>query len=103
MVQILIKNGSTALLGKLRPKSQWLRLAWKRAIYQVLNGLAVYIGEYRIDWGPGYRIYLSYDNKNQIVLFGGGTKKRQQADINEAKKLFKAYKRRKQKRGKKCQ
>ncbi len=56
------------------------------------------IGEYRIDWGPGYRIYLAYDNKNQIVLFGGGTKKKQQSDITAAKKLFKAYKQRKQKK-----
>jgi putative addiction module killer protein len=33
------------------------------------------IGEYRIDWGPGYRIYLLQNGKNLIVLFGGGTKK----------------------------
>ena len=29
------------------------------------------IGEYKIDWGPGYRIYLAQDGKNLIVLFGG--------------------------------
>ena len=38
------------------------------------------IGEYRIDWGPGYRIYLVRDGKNLIVLFSGGTKKQQQKD-----------------------
>ena len=38
-------------------------------------------GEYRIDWGPGYRIYLVQDGKNLIVLFGGGTKKGQRNDI----------------------
>ncbi|UZO77193.1 MULTISPECIES: type II toxin-antitoxin system RelE/ParE family toxin [Microcystis] len=32
------------------------------------------IGEYKIDWGPGYRIYLAQDGKQLIVLFGGGTK-----------------------------
>jgi putative addiction module killer protein len=26
------------------------------------------IGEYRIDWGPGYRIYLAQDGKQLIVL-----------------------------------
>ena len=31
------------------------------------------IGEYRIDWGPGYRIYLAKDGESLIVLFGGGT------------------------------
>ncbi len=35
------------------------------------------IGEYKIDWGPGYRIYLAQDGKQLIVLFGGGTKKNQ--------------------------
>jgi putative addiction module killer protein len=39
------------------------------------------MGEYVIDWGPGYRIYLAKDGSALIVLFGGGTKRRQQADI----------------------
>ena len=56
------------------------------------------IGEYKIDWGPGYRIYLALDGKSLIVLFGGGTKKKQQADIDMAKELLKEYKTRKKKR-----
>jgi putative addiction module killer protein len=55
------------------------------------------IGEYRIDWGPGYRIYLAQDGKQIIVLFGGGTKKGQQSDIEQAKELYQEYKRRKNK------
>jgi putative addiction module killer protein len=53
------------------------------------------IGEYVIDWGPGYRIYLAKDGDSLIVLFGGGTKRRQQADIEEAKSLHAEYKARK--------
>ncbi|MDH5185283.1 MAG: type II toxin-antitoxin system RelE/ParE family toxin [Gammaproteobacteria bacterium] len=53
------------------------------------------IGEYRIDWGPGYRIYLIQDGEDLIVLLGGGTKKRQQKDIDEAKAIYKEYKVRK--------
>jgi putative addiction module killer protein len=53
------------------------------------------IGEYRIDWGPGYRIYLAQDGKQLIVLFGGGTKKGQQSDIEQARELHEEYKRRK--------
>ena len=49
------------------------------------------IGEYRIDWGPGYRIYLAQDGKSLIVLLGGGTKKRQQKDIKTAKELYKEF------------
>ncbi len=54
------------------------------------------IGEYRIDWGPGYRIYLAKDGAALIVLFGGGTKQRQQVDIDRAKLLHSEYKVRKQ-------
>jgi putative addiction module killer protein len=53
------------------------------------------IGEYRIDWGPGYRIYLAKDGDKLIVLFGGGTKQRQQADIAQAEALHDEYKARK--------
>jgi putative addiction module killer protein len=53
------------------------------------------IGEYVIDWGPGYRIYLAKDDDSLIVLLGGGTKRRQQADIERAKALHAEYKARK--------
>lgn len=53
------------------------------------------IGEYRIDWGPGYRIYLAKDGDALVILLGGGTKKGQQADINRAKALYQEYKARK--------
>ena len=53
------------------------------------------IGEYRIDWGPGYRIYLGRDGDSLIVLLGGGTKKGQQRDIEQAKALWAEYKLRK--------
>jgi putative addiction module killer protein len=50
------------------------------------------IGEYRIDWGQGYRIYLAQDGNQLIVLLGGGTKKDQQSDIDRAKELPKSIK-----------
>jgi putative addiction module killer protein len=53
------------------------------------------IGEYRIDWGPGYRIYLMRDGNALIVLLGGGTKKGQQDDIARAQALAADYKARK--------
>jgi putative addiction module killer protein len=53
------------------------------------------IGEYVIDWGPGYRIYPAKDGEALLVLFGGGTKRRQQADIERAKGLHAEYKARK--------
>jgi putative addiction module killer protein len=53
------------------------------------------IGEYRIDWGPGYRLYLGRDGEALIILLVGGTKKRQEADIARAKDMFAEYKTRK--------
>lgn len=53
------------------------------------------IGEYVINWGSGFRIYLAQDGETLIILFGGGTKKRQQADIERAKVLHEEYKQRK--------
>ena len=50
------------------------------------------MGEYVIDWGPGYRIYLAKDGETFIVLFGGGTKRGQQRDIDKAKELLAEYK-----------
>ena len=53
------------------------------------------IGEYKIDWGPGLRIYLARDGEKLIVLLGGGTKRGQQRDIGRAVKLWNEYKQRK--------
>jgi putative addiction module killer protein len=51
--------------------------------------------EYRIDFGPGYRVYFGRDGDELIVLVGGGTKKRQQHDIETALARWRDYKRRK--------
>jgi putative addiction module killer protein len=53
------------------------------------------LGEYRIDWGPGYRLYLTQEGDELIILFVGGTKKRQQGDIERARLLLTEYKARK--------
>lgn len=50
------------------------------------------IGEYKIDYGPGYRIYLGRDGANLIILYGGGSKCSQQDDIEKAKALHAKYK-----------
>lgn len=53
------------------------------------------IGEYKIDWGPGVRIYLARDGETLIILFGGSTKKGQQKAIDRAVALHEEYKARK--------
>lgn len=53
------------------------------------------IGEYKVAWGPGYRIYLAQDGEALIILFGGSTKKGQQKAIDRAVALHDEYKARK--------
>ena len=45
------------------------------------------ISELRVDYGPGYRVYLVQRGKLLIVVLGGGDKRTQDTDINSAKKL----------------
>jgi len=54
------------------------------------------VHECRIDFGPGYRIYFGKDGDRLVILLGGGTKKRQQRDIQAAITLWQDYKKRKQ-------
>lgn len=51
--------------------------------------------EYRIDFGPGYRIYFGKDENRSVILLAGGAKKRQGADITAVKVHWRDYKCRK--------
>ena len=48
--------------------------------------------EYRIDFGPGYRVYFGRDGDTLVILLTGGTKKRQQRDIDAAHDYWQDYK-----------
>ena len=59
------------------------------------KGVGASVYEYRIDFGPGYRIYFGKDGDRLVILVGGGTKKRQQEDITTALARWQDYKQRK--------
>lgn len=50
------------------------------------------VSELRIHVGPGYRIYFGELGGVLIIVLAGGTKRRQQADIDEAKLMFVDFK-----------
>jgi putative addiction module killer protein len=50
--------------------------------------------ECRIDQGPGYRVYFGKEGDRLIILLAGGTKKKQQADIDKARDYWKIHKNR---------
>lgn len=60
-----------------------------------VKGVGSGVFEYKIDFGPGFRIYFGRDGDSIIILVGGGTKRRQDHDIATAQECWAAYKRRK--------
>lgn len=62
-----------------------------------VKSLGAGVRELRIDFGPGYRVYFGWDGQTLIILLAGGSKKRQQADIERAKEMWKEFKQRKRK------
>ena len=60
-----------------------------------VKGVGAGVYECRINCGPGYRIYFGKDGDRLVILLGGGTKKRQNADVTAAKAHWRDYKRRK--------
>ncbi len=59
------------------------------------KGVGAGVYEYRIDFGPGYRIYFGKDGGTVVILLGGGTKKHQSRDILAARSCWQDFKARK--------
>ncbi len=50
------------------------------------------IGELKLDFGPGYRIYFAFHGNSIVLLLGGETKSTQPNDIKFALKRFAEWK-----------
>lgn len=50
------------------------------------------VSEYKIDFGPGYRIYFGQEGDELVILLGGGSKKTQGKDIQAARMRWAEYK-----------
>ncbi len=48
--------------------------------------------ELKIDYGPGYRVYLGQYGVQVVILLIGGSKKTQSADILQARNLWSRWK-----------
>ncbi len=64
-----------------------------------VEGVGAGVHEYKIDFGPGYRIYFGKDGERIVILLGGSAKKRQSAAIAAAQAAWAAYKRAKADQG----
>jgi putative addiction module killer protein len=57
-----------------------------------VKGVGAGVLELKVDFGPGYRIYVAKDGSEIVILLGGGTKKRQQRDIEAAQERWRGFK-----------
>ena len=46
----------------------------------------------RVDFGSGYRVYFGQDGDQLVILLAGGTKRRQENDIQLVRSLWSEYK-----------
>ena len=60
-----------------------------------VKGVGEGVLEFRLDFGPGYRVYFGRDGDVLVILLAGGAKRRQQRDITAAQARWADYKRRK--------
>ena len=60
-----------------------------------VKGVGEGVLEYKLDFGPGYRVYFGREGDVLLILLAGGTKRGQQRDISAAKLRWADYKRRK--------
>src|SRR5262249_19024023 len=91
--------------GGRRPFAEWFaelepisRARVTRALAQLEQGnfsnvksVGEGVLEYRIDFGPGYRVYFGRDGEALVILLTGGTKRRQQRDIETAHGYWHIY------------
>jgi putative addiction module killer protein len=63
--------------------------------FSKVEGVGGGVYECKINFGPGYRVYFGKDGVKFIILLGGGSKKRQHADISAALYCWQDYKSRK--------
>ncbi len=93
MIEIRQHPDFAAWLRKLRDRQAQTRIAIRLVrIQSGLMGDVKYfggIGEVRIDYGPGYRLYFVKRGETIIVLLCGGDKSTQDRDIRRAMDLAK--------------
>ena len=60
--------------------------------FSAVKALPAGVFEVRMDFGPGYRVYFGREGRAIVILLGGGSKRRQDADIAAAVQRWKRYK-----------
>src|ERR1700756_3048052 len=88
------KAGSRRWIPRRGRRSPWRFARLEQGNLSNVKSVGEGVLEYRINFGPGYRVYFGRDGEALVILLTGGTKKRQRRDIEQAKELWADYKRR---------
>jgi len=56
-----------------------------------VKGLGDGLNELRLAFGPGYRVYFTFDGDTLLVLLSGGDKGSQARDIKQARQFLEDY------------
>lgn len=59
-----------------------------------VRGVGMGVFEFKIHFGPGYRIYFGKEGAEIVILLAGGTKQRQEDDVRVALERWENYKER---------
>jgi len=97
MIALIASAEFDKWIGKLRDRDAKQRIAARLA--RVTEGnfgdvkpVGSGISELRIDYGPGYRVYLLPRGAEVVILLCGGDKSTQEKDIERAKEIALDYK-----------
>lgn len=98
IVKLLLENGRCPIddwLRRIRDTTTRARIYQR--VYRLEDGrFGDYktirdIGELRLDFGPGYRVYFGRVKNVMVVLLIGGDKSTQNADITKAEALWQRF------------
>ena len=94
MIEVRETRAFTAWLSSLRDRRAVARIAVRLARYADGNpgdvqSVGEGVSELRIDYGPGYRVYVKTVGEALVFVLGGGDKGTQAVDIKRAKALAK--------------
>ena len=95
MARTTLTNGSKTKATEIRARVQTRIDRVELGNFGDHKGVDKGVYEFRIDFGPGYRVYYGLDSEKLLILLAGGTKKRQDHDIKMAQAYWKAYKKEK--------
>ncbi len=91
MIEVVQTDEFAKWLGGLKDRTAQQRIAQRIVRLQsgLLGDVKFFngIGELRIDYGPGYRIYFVRKGELLVLLLCGGDKSSQSKDIKSAMKL----------------